>query len=489
MDHLSVRLLRSGGIKAVTTATVALVALASSAVIARALDQTALGIYALMLAMVQIGTMLADGGTGMATTRFVASGRDDLDRRQATWSGLRARVLTTVCVIGIGALFMRLLLDVLYHHTVSAQAYWWALGWIAAKSLFLLAPAIARGRMNWLTEGSLLVIEAFAILGVYASLRWWPGDANALPLRMVAVYLLLLLPAQSSLRFARRHEGAPGSHRPNAVTVRRLLGFGLPLVLNSSFFLLLTWTDRIMIGIICSPEDLAVYFIAANLAGAGRLLFGIPEQVLYSHLAASSHSDDPGLPQVHIHLFRLFAALGALFVVAAGAVGIYAIPLLYGATYATSVWPFQLLLLVLLIRVISIPASLLLIVVFERTTETRDALALAFLVNIFVNLLLIPRLGVTGAILGSLAAFMTATGYLWWSLWKIARLRPGASELATFGIPALLWLAVIVTAHRELITPWATWAMHAVLVAYLSVVAMRQIFRLGALGRPKAVES
>lgn len=492
MNRPGARLLHSGGIKAATTGVVAVLGLASSAVLARTLDQTALGVFALLLAMVQIGTMFADGGSSMATTRFIAAARGTDAQRQAVRAGLKARLLTTAGIVVLGAALTVWLLDVLFHHAISATAYLWALAWIVTKSLFLFAPAVARGRMNWTLEGLLLVMEALAIMVVYASLRWWPGGADALPLRLAAAYLVMLLPAQICLRWRHGPAGMSAVDEPpagEAASVRRLMAFGLPLVLNASFFLLLTWTDRIMIGVMSSPEDLAVYYIAANLAGAGRMLFSIPEQVLYSHLAAHTRAGDPALTDIHARLFRLFASLGSLFVVLAGAAGVFAIPLLYGDTYQVSVWPFQLLLIVLLVRVISIPASLLLIVVYERTAETRDALGLAFIVNILVNVALIPRLGLTGAIVGSLVAFAVATGYLWWSLWKIAGLRAAIVDQAAFVLPAAAWLAVAMGVHFGSVAPWLAWIAYALLAIWLGIAAMRQLKLIGLLGRTEAVAS
>jgi O-antigen/teichoic acid export membrane protein len=487
------RLLRSGGVKTATTATVALIGLASSAVLARVLDQDGLGIFALVLAMVQIGTMLADGGSGQATTRFLAAARDDHGRRHALVAGARARLLTTLATVLVGAALMRWLLGALYHGKVGAAAYLWALALIAAKSLFLFAPAVARGHLDWLGEGGLLVLEAVGILLAYASLWLWPAGPDAVVWRLVVAYAALLLAlaptarrwlreAIATVAAAATGVGPVAAGAPEGpVTLRRVLGFGLPLVLNSSFFLLLTWTDRVMLGIMCSPADLAVYYVAANLAGAGRLLFGIPEQVLYSHLAAGYRRGDADLVPLHHRIFRLFAGLGALFVVVAGAVGTFAIPLLYGDTYRASVWPFQLLLVVLLVRVVSIPASLLLIVVHERTAETRDALGFAFVVNILVNLITIPRLGLVGAIVGSLIAFLSATLYLWWSLWRVARLAADPADLLSSLGPALLWLAVVMGQHRHLVPAWAAWGVQAVLAAWLLAASLRQLAQLGRL--------
>ncbi len=473
------RLLRSGGVKTASTAAVALVGLAASAVLARALDQDGLGLFALVLAMVQIGTMLADGGTGLATTRFLAAVADDGAREPVLRAGLRARLLTTTVAIGLGAALMAWLLGALFHGSLSRNGYLWALLLIALKTAFLFAPAVARGRQRWAAEGGLLVLESVAILAAYASLFAWPGDAGALVARLSVAYIALLVPATLVARGS--NGGATPSITDGAPNVRRLLAFGLPLVLNSSFFLLLTWTDRVLLGIMCSPADLAVYFIAANLAGAGRLLFGIPEQVLYSHLAAGYRPGAPGLYEIHARIFRLFAVLGALFVVVAGAAGTFAIPLVYGNEYAASVWPFQLLLFVLLIRVMSIPASLLLIVVHERTTETRDALGFAFVVNILVDLILIPRLGMIGAVVGSLVAFSMATLYLWRSLWKIAGLRADGADLARSLLPALAWLAVTIGSHRQQVPTWANWGLQAVLAGYLGLQAARELARFSRL--------
>lgn len=479
MEAVGSRLLRSGGVKTASTTVVALVGLTASAVLARALDQDGLGLFALVLAMVQIGTMLADGGTGLATTRFLAAATDDRARGLALRSGARARLLTATVTLALGAALMAWLLGVLFHGALSRGGYLWALLLIAVKTAFLFAPAVARGQHRWAAEGGLLVLEAVAILAAYASLFLWPGDAGALVARLALAYVALLVPA--ALQVRRRVSGAAPVAGPDSPTIRRLLRFGLPLVLNTSFFLLLTWTDRVMLGVMCTPADLAVYYIAANLAGAGRLLFGIPEQVLYSHLAAGYRAGSPGLAEIHARIFRLFAALGALFVVIAGAAGTFAIPLIYGKDYAASVWPFQLLLFVLLVRIVSIPASLLLIVVHERTAETRDALGFAFAVNLLVNLILIPRLGMIGAVVGSLVAFATATLYLWRSLWKVAGLRARGGDLATTLLPALAWLAVMVGGRRQLLPDWAALSAQGALAAYLAVQAARQLAQFGRL--------
>lgn len=489
MERQIFGLLRSGGIKASTTAAVALLGLASSAVIARAVTPTALGVFALILAMVQIGAMLADGGTGLAATRFIAAARAEAQRRKIIISSMRARVVATTVTIALAAVLMPWLRDVLFHGQVSATVYGWVLVWLAAKSLFLLLPAIYRGRLNWPAEGIVLILEAAGILLAYASMVWRPGDPSALPFRLALVYLLLMLPLARVLRRVQAPVAQETKTDEEDVTVRRLLGFGLPLVLNSSFFLLLTWTDRIMLGVMRAPEELAVYFVAANLSAAGRFLFGIPEQVLYSHLAATARRNDPDLPRVYDDIFRLFAVLGVLFVVLASAAGTIAIPLLYGSNYAASVWPFQLLLVVLLVRILSIPASLVLVVVFEKTSETRDALGVAFLLNLLLNLWTIPRYGTSGAIMGSLTAFLAATAYLWWAAWRVARVRAGTSEFAALAIPTALWLATTVGTHFAKLPAWLSWVIQAGLAGYLLLVAWRQLSRLGLIRRPSGASS
>ncbi len=484
MERQVFGLLRSGGIKASTTAAVALLGLASSAVLARAVTPTALGVFALVLAMVQIGTMLADGGTGLAATRFIAAAKTENQRRKIILSSARARFVATAATVCIAAALMPWLRNVLFHGQVSAAVYGWVLVWLASKSLFLLLPAIYRGRINWLAEGAVLILEAGGILIAYATMIWRPGDPSILPLRLAIVYLVLSLPLVRVLRRVQAPAAEETRHDEEDVTVRRLLGFGLPLVLNSSFFLLLTWTDRIMLGVMRAPDELAVYFVAANLSAAGRFLFGIPEQVLYSHLAATARRNDHDLPRVYDDIFRLFAVLGVLFVVLASAAGTIAIPLLYGANYEASVWPFQLLLVVLLVRILSIPASLFLVVVFEKTSETRDALGVAFLLNLLLNLWTIPRFGTSGAIMGSLTAFLAATFYLWWAVWRVARVRARVSDFAVLALPTALWLAVTVGAHFARLPEWLNWTVQVGLAGYLVLVAWRQLSRLGLVRRP-----
>jgi O-antigen/teichoic acid export membrane protein len=132
-----------------------------------------------------------------------------------------------------------------------------------------------------------------------------------------------------------------------------------------------------------------------------------------------------------------------------------------------SVWPFQLLLAVLLVRLISIPASLLLVVVFERTPETSIALSLAFAVNLGLNLLLIPSHGINGAIEASFAGFALATAYMWLALWRVARLRIGSRHLLLLLAVSVVWLAATAAERHGRLSGQLYWGSQALLCAGL----------------------
>lgn len=467
-------LLRDGGIKGASTLVTGLLALAASIVLARVLPQEDLGLFVLVLAMVQIGVMLADGGSGLAMTRYLAAAGSRERRRDIVRGGIRARLMITAVAISLGLVLMPWLRRVLFDGSLTRSAFLWVMAWILGKSLFLLVPSILRGRMQWFREGALLVAEAAGIIAVYMTCRSAPIASGQLPMRLAILYAILAGVGILALT-ARSRITATGSDDGTAVTMTRLLAFGLPLVMNTSLFLALSWTDRILLGLFRSREELAFYYVAVGLTTAGRMVFAVPEQVLYSRLAATCRPGDPGLPRTHADVFDLFAWLGLLMVVVASMAGRVAVPVLYGAEYAASVWPFQLLLAVLLVRIVSIPASLFLIVVFERTPETRNSLAIAFVANLLLNIVLIPRYGVSGAILASLAGFLLATWYLWRAMGRQAGLSAAPPILFRLLLAAAVWLGCTAAEHYGLLPGWGYWTSQAILTAAVAVIAWRRV--------------
>ena len=474
------RLLREGSIKTASTLLVAVLGLFSSIVLARGLSESGLGLFVLVLALVHVGVMLADGGSSLALTRFVAAAGQRDEQRRLTWLGYRVRLtITTVALLALLAI-QPLVRRHLFHDSLTGDAYLLALLWISGKSLFLVGPAVMRGLRQWGREGLLLVLEALGLVAVYSTLlighREEAVSGGGLAGRLAVLYGILALFSCWSLRWGLTG-AAParlGVTVPADIGIRRLLAFGLPLMMNSSLFLALTWTDRILLGIFRSHEELAYYFVAVGLTTAGRMLFAIPEQVFYSHLAERYRRDSPDLAKIHHAIFGLFASLSLLTLIAGGGAGRLLIPVLYGASYSSSVWPFQLLLLVLLVRVVSIPASLFLVVVYERTPETRNALVVAFIANLVLNVILIPRIGIPGAIMASLFGFTLATAYLWRALWRVAGLRAESRQVWYLVGATLSWLLSVILVQREIIPDWPFWVLQLLLAAGALVATRRQ---------------
>jgi len=456
-------LLRGGQIKALTTAVTAGFGLLSSVVLARLLTEDDLGLFVLVLAVVQVGSMLADGGSGLAVTRYAASAGSAAVLRGSVRAGAVLRLICTVVTLGLGLALMPMLLTRLFHGSLPRNAYLWALIWIGFKSIFLYVPAVQRGRRRWGAEGILLVLEGLGLVLLYLAAGRAGVGPDGLPFLISLLYLGLAVAGSLWVLGSLRTDAGPYGSDDAPTGMGRMLRFGLPLLMNSSLFMALVWTDRILLGLHRSREELAYYYVAVGLSAAARLLFSIPEQVLYSHLAATTRADAPDLAEIHARIFRFFAVAALAVTVLGTLAGRVAIPLLYGGNYEISVWYFQLLLGVILVRIVSIPASLLLIVVYERTPETRNALLWAFLANLALNLVLIPRYGIMGAVLSSLAGFVLATGSLWISLWRVARLRPDGRTLGLILGVGTVWLASLMLERFGPAPAWSVWGVQGLM--------------------------
>lgn len=485
---LQSRLAREGALKATSTGLAVAVGFVASVLLARALPSEQLGSYVLLLSLVQVGVLLADGGLGQATTRFIATAGQYGPRARVLLQSLGGRALVAAAVVALYALLAPAVL------TQLLPAHWVAhvrvplLLLVLLKATFLLWPAVERGRRRWVVEGSLLLAEAVGIAALYAW-AWSRGGADVAELlrglltlygALAALTLAMVLRALLRARGAAAEAALGHPLSTDAGDVRSepppgvggLLRFGLPLLANGSFFFALVTLDRIALGAMRPKAELAIYYVAINLATAGRIGFTVLEQVLYTHLSATCRPDSPQLPSVYRRVFAMFAAGALALCVAGGAAGHVVIPWAYGSEYAASVGPFVFLLAVLAVRVVSIPASLFLIVVFRQPRRTQDALLTAFVAAVVLWFCLIPRWGIYGAVLSALGAFGLATAWQLLAVWRMG-LRPDPRFLRWYLPLASGWAIGMAGAHTGILPMAVFWVVEVVTAIVLAVALLR----------------
>ena len=226
-----------------------------------------------------------------------------------------------------------------------------------------------------------------------------------------------------------------------------LLRYSIPLCFTALLFRLNLWMDIIMLGVLSDSSEVGLYKIMSALA----MLAGIPVSALITifNPIISEHIERKALPELN-ELLKTVTRW--LFVIS--------IPIVLGMLLLTDLilWPFgteymageQALIILLLGQIVWIACTpaMRIVPMSGYSLLTLGNSAGAALINIGLNLWLIPKHGAIGA------AIATATTLCAWSLWRIgetwwvSRCFPfnwrsiGLLCVSTTATMALLWFEI-----------------------------------------------
>ncbi len=281
--------------------------------------------------------------------------------------------------------------------------------------------------------------------------------------------------------------------------VRPMLAFGLPLVVSGLAGRFLNVGDRFLILAFSDAEAVAVYEWAARFGGIVNMFLVQSFQLAFIVLGLKSLEGE-GRPDLHRRAFRHFAALAGvavlgvgLFVsdvarllpaVAAAVVGVLGV-------FVDRVPPSPEALdpaylghdgLVMLIAAGFGFYGLYVIVVnvlyaAGRSRTVAASVAAAALLNVALNVLLIPVLGLSGAALATLLSYAALAGFTAFAAEREAR--------AGYSWASLALVAALVAGLWLLAQPTATWSMGPRLAARAGLVIGYgpALLALGVYGR------
>jgi O-antigen/teichoic acid export membrane protein len=200
--------------------------------------------------------------------------------------------------------------------------------------------------------------------------------------------------------------------RPSGTLLRGSLGFGVRAWAGSVTQLLNYRADQLLMGFITTQAALAVYVVAVN---ASEILLILPGAAATALLPVLARSRGESRTERTLRLFRIMMVTTLIAMAISAAVGPTLIPAVFGARYQSSVTPFLWLVAGTLGFVASSVFAQALFAI-SAPGLTSIAQIASLVVDIGLDLVLIPRLGPTGAAIGATAAFytggmVTLTGY------------------------------------------------------------------------------
>ncbi len=407
------------------------IAFVATVYLARTLGSSLYGVIVIATAVLLYLTFLSDLGVEALGIRDVAAERDRLPATLGLTLGARLLVaillVVVTVVIGLG---------------VMSQPD----GAILAAYAFVLLPA-ALGT-KWVLLGleragaaslGRMVTEIVAAVLIIVLVRQ-PEDLVRAPLAQLlgegigAFLLLRLLPSGLARVRARLDPGAirPLLARSWPIVGHSLLGLA---IFNSDFLFLRAFRDSAAVGLYAAAYTLISFFLNLGAAYTMTLLPVITR--LRDDPAEAKVLYDGSMAQVMTG--ALPVAIGG-FLVAGGV-----IDLVFTPAYHASTLPLQVLLWtipVALIRNVSQSA----LIGYGRQDQLLHTVAWAAAVNVVLNLALIPRWGMLGAAIATLATEVVRTILAAWYSWRLGLPMTSPRRFVRIALAALtmglaVWLA------------------------------------------------
>ncbi|MEA2906238.1 MAG: hypothetical protein QOI12_3625 [Alphaproteobacteria bacterium] len=390
----------------------AILAYGSQVLFARWMGSFEFGIYVYVWTWVLLFGQSLDLGLATAAQRFIPEYRErklfDLLRGYISGSRWLATGIAIVFA-GICAGVVRLLQPWLDDYTV-IPLYLACIA-LPAYALANVQDGISRSH-DWVALG---IVPTYIVRQILLTMLMGGAYLAGLPLDAVTAMALacvsIWLPALGQLVVLNRRLTTRIAPGPKQHDVRLWLGTALPILMAEGFYLMLAHADVLMLQQFRPPEDVAVYYAAAKtLALVSFIHFSIAATTAHRFSSFHSAGDREGLSLFLRQAIRwtFWPSLAACaLLLAAGQ------PLLrlFGPEFTGGYHLMFILAVGLLARAAMGPMERLLNMLGQQRL-CAIACASAFATNIALCLLLIPRLGATGAAIATAAALLVESALL-----------------------------------------------------------------------------
>lgn len=193
----------------------------------------------------------------------------------------------------------------------------------------------------------------------------------------------------------------------NFVTIRRLLSDGIPLMFANIASMIYMRVDQIMIGGMLGDFQVGLFSAAIKISETWYFLPSIVGTSVFPALIGSFDAGQKEFERKNMLFFEILTGVGLVIAVVISLASSFIIGLLFGSDYSGSAAILSVHVWGGIFICMGIASSYWLTIHgLQRYNLYRSLAGLA--VNIFLNLLLIPRMGALGAALASATAQMSA---------------------------------------------------------------------------------
>lgn len=394
----------------------------SEILLARIMGAGGYGLFATVMAWLQVLALVALVGSNNLLLRFVPAYVATSD-----WSrlhGLMQHCGRISIGLGLGMLGVSLIFLTALGDRITGETRWaYIIGMVGLPimALSLQRQAILRGLHRVAVALSPeLIIRPIGLIVLVSALVWVfaiPVTApHVLAMNGLAVFLAYLL----GRYWQQRAMPVQVQTSPAVTQSREWLRIAIPLSLIAGMHLLIARLDIILLGALIGHEQAGHYAAASRVADL--IVFALASaNVIVAPLIAGLHvrNDVAGMQQMLTLLAKGVSLLTIPLVIM---VGLFGQPILglFGAGYEVAYLPLLILVCGQVINALSGPVDFVLAMTGQQM-KMLQILALATGLNLGLNLLLIPPLGLMGA------AIATASTTVFWNLFmrRVVRQRLG----------------------------------------------------------------
>ena len=437
-----------------------IVAFVRGVVFARLLGTSEYGIYTLGFFLVLIMVAVTSLGIPSSFGRYAPRYQT---RRGLRWFFRRAYVLNIILSLAVGAVmfffpafFSRLIYGDPSHSGVMMIVAVCVPGLVLLTNLMHSFSGLKLFRASSLTQFSQVAL--FAVAGTILALGHASASSALFALALsILVTLVLFMPLLG--RYLKLEEPAYNSlDEPGFY--RRLLRFTIWFTVTPILIQIFHYVDRLSLQRMMTSSDQGVYSAAVNLGATISAVGLAVNNVIFPHLSTAWEAGEKERAVSSLEITIRFTAI-ALTVIGLALIllGRPIIMTLLGEAYAEGarVLPYIVVFYLLTISVwlFGVYASLV-----ERTYVSTIGLATALPVNVALNLVLIPRMGIVGAGLATMLSYVL----LWIVVVSVCkafgmRLKPRTISASLFPFllllpPLLAACAVVGAAYLCFRTEW-----------------------------------
>jgi O-antigen/teichoic acid export membrane protein len=408
----------------------AVIALASQALMARWMGDHEYGIFVFVWVAAVIVGGLACLGFQMSVVRFIPEyqerGENGLLRGIIVGARLHGLATATVLAL-IGAAGLWLAGDVVSHYYV--VPFYLALICLPMLAVGEIQDGMARA-FTWagLALGPTFIWRPLLILGFMwvGVMLGYPADAvTAMGATIAAVYAVTVMQALALRRRIRvTVPSGPRAYRPLA-----WVAVSMPIFLVEGFFNLLTNVDILIVGAYLEPQQVAIYFATAKtLALVHFVYFAVrasaANRFSQYHVAGDQDRLNAFIRDTLHWTFWPSLAVSVLLLV-------FGWPLLYlfGPSF-TAGYPLLFIFIIGLIARASVGVAESLLSMAGQQRICAAVYTAVFVLNVALNVLLVPRFGLAGAAMATATALVVEAG----ALFVVTRQRLGVNSWIGFAM-------------------------------------------------------